>query len=79
MALNYVCPVCGDATLGAPPYFAGRPSYVICDCCGTEFGLDDAAVETEGASVYKRLRGAWITEGAPWHVGPPPQEWRWQD
>jgi hypothetical protein len=43
--------------------------YHICPCCGTEFGNDDVEYS------YEQLRYQWITAGAPWFFGQPPQGW----
>jgi hypothetical protein len=49
-----ICPVCG--------FFMRNPptDFHICDCCGTEFGYDDA-----GRS-HADLRAEWLRDGARW-------------
>ena len=55
------CPVCGYPELGEPAYDGfGDPSFDICDCCGTQFGYEDA-----GRS-HEFLRDEWIAKGMPW-------------
>ena len=60
---KYTCPVCGYAYLDEPPYDSqGNPSYVICDCCGFEFGFED---KSEGKSIGE-YRKEWMDRGAKW-------------
>ena len=56
------CHVCGFDH-GEPPWgISGRdPAFSICDCCGCEYGNDDA---TEQAIV--RFRGAWRDASHEW-------------
>lgn len=58
----YNCPVCGFNKLSEQPYDDGNPSYEICNCCGFEFGYDDAS---EGHS-FELYRRKWIQSGAIW-------------
>jgi hypothetical protein len=62
----YQCPVCGYSGLPRPP-----SDYLICSCCGTEFGYDDFVTS------YVQLRQRWMSLGSPWfsHTRPPPQGW----
>lgn len=53
--MTYRCPVCGYTQLPRPPC-----DYLICPCCGTEFGYDDYA------TVHEQLRQRWMALGAPW-------------
>jgi len=62
--MKFTCPVCFFDGLDEP----ARP-YNICDCCGTEFGVDD-----EDAN-YDELRNDWIARGARWFFGTPPIGW----
>ena len=43
----------------------------ICQCCGTEFGYDDAGV------TYAALRSKWVKQGAKWWGKrlSPPENW----
>ena len=43
--------------------------YHICPCCGTEFGNDDAD------RSHEELREEWLSAGARWFFGNPPQHW----
>lgn len=45
--------------------------YMICGCCGTEFGYDDRVL------THRDLRVRWIKEGFPWFDAqePRPQGW----
>jgi hypothetical protein len=62
----YLCPVCGYTQLPRPPR-----DYLICPCCGTEFGYDDYA------TVHEQLRQRWMALGAPWfsRTRSAPQGW----
>jgi len=61
--MEYICPVCGYPKLKEQPYDKdGNPSYVICDCCGFEFGFDDSSKNFS----YKEYRKKWIEDGANW-------------
>src|SRR5689334_6774489 len=53
--VTYNCPVCGYNQLSNPP-----KDYMICPCCGTEFGNDDFEVSHED------LRKQWLQAGALW-------------
>lgn len=56
------CRVCGLGQLDPPWGDDGTcPTYEICDCCGVEFGYEDATVEG-----VKRARSEWLGKGAPW-------------
>ena len=58
-----ICPVCGFRGLAAPP-----TDFIICPCCGTEFGYDD------NNRSHDELRQAWLRDGARWfseYTGPP--------
>lgn len=59
----FVCRVCGHLTPQFPPWgYDGRtPSFEICDCCGVEFGYEDATLI--GSRNY---RAKWIEAGAKW-------------
>lgn len=69
---SIICPVCGFIGLDEPPYDeTGCPSYVICPCCGTEFGYDDTT------AAHRELRIRWISGGMLWWSKrePPPSGW----
>jgi hypothetical protein len=59
---EYLCRVCGWHQ-NDPPWGgnAETPSFEICDCCGVEFGYEDAT--SEGVIRFRKL---WLAEGAPW-------------
>jgi len=62
MELLKICPVCGYDQLYEPPYNEyDEPTYVICSCCGYEFGFDDSS---RGIS-FEEYREKWIEEGSP--------------
>jgi hypothetical protein len=60
----FTCPVCYYDRLEDPP-----ADYNICECCGTEFGLDD-----DGRS-WEELRAEWLGSGARWFFEQPPPFW----
>ncbi len=62
----YTCPVCGYTRLRRPPQ-----DFLICSCCGTEFGYDDARLS------HVELRARWIRNGAQWfsQATQPPAGW----
>jgi len=37
------------------------PSWIICSCCGTEFGYEDSQL-----SAVKNARSKWIQQGYTW-------------
>lgn len=55
------CRVCG-LRQGSPPWGEDgkTPSFEICDCCGVEFGYEDAS--PKAAEAYRQ---AWLARGAP--------------
>ena len=57
------CRVCGFEYVDFFPWgLDGKtPSFEICDCCGIEFGYEDATLE-----AIKQARALWIEKGAPW-------------
>lgn len=59
---DYPCRVCGY-DLEEPPWGpdGASPSYLICDCCGAEAGLDD--IDRAAATHY---RDKWLADGARW-------------
>jgi hypothetical protein len=59
---SYYCRVCGLAQKEPPWGADGRtPSFNYCDCCGVEFGYQDATVH-----AAKAFRRKWLERGAPW-------------
>ena len=59
---NHICPVCGYTKLAEPPYDKqGYPTYVICSCCGFEFGFDDSSRQY----TFDAYREEWIERGFP--------------
>lgn len=57
---NHTCPVCGFSKLEEPPYdIQGYPTYVICSCCGFEFGFDDSSK----GLTFEEYRKDWIDDG----------------
>lgn len=64
--MKYLCPVCGCGELPHAP-----KDYMICPCCGTEFGY------TDFTASHEELRDAWLASGAKWHSRRihPPEDW----
>jgi len=62
--MTFTCPTCYYTGLQEPP-----ANYNICECCGTEFGVDDEL------HSYEELRSRWINLGAPWFFRTPPVGW----
>ena len=56
------CRVCGLSQPG-PPWGETDtdPSFLICACCGTEFGYEDTM-----PSAARAKRQRWIDGGMPW-------------
>lgn len=55
-----ICPVCGFNDLEQTPYDEyGYPTYVICPCCGYEFGFDDSSKKIS----FLEYRRKWIEKG----------------
>ncbi|GKX55261.1 hypothetical protein SOASR030_13730 [Leminorella grimontii] len=67
-----ICRVCGAAQLEPPWGDDGdSPNYDICDCCGAEFGYEDASLDT-----LKVYRAKWLGNGANWnHKKSQPDDW----
>jgi hypothetical protein len=56
------CRVCGLDQSEPPWGEDGRlPTFEICDCCGIEFGYEDATPDGVRAA-----RNRWLARGAPW-------------
>ena len=57
-----LCRVCGLFHEDAPWGEDGKtPTFNICECCGVEFGYEDATPE-----ATDKFREAWIKRGCPW-------------
>lgn len=59
----YFCHVCGFNLQDEAPWGEDGldPTFVICDCCGVEYGYED--VTEAGVARY---REEWIQSGANW-------------
>ena len=44
-------------------YLGVSPTYIICNCCGVEFGNEDYTIEST-----KKYREEWIKRGVPWFI-----------
>lgn len=67
-----ICRVCGyinqDEIWGTDGL---SPTYVICPCCGVEFGNEDYTLDS-----IRKYRKHWIEEGAKWfEEGLKPENW----
>jgi hypothetical protein len=67
----FTCPVCGYDRLNKPPM-----DYLICPCCGTEFGYSDSGPEPV-AQIHAELRAYWLNHGSQWHSRAVPQPLFW--
>jgi hypothetical protein len=58
----YYCRVCG-LDQGEPIWGETNksPTYFICDCCGTEFGIED-----ENLTTIKKHRDRWLLDPEKW-------------
>jgi hypothetical protein len=68
----HLCRICGlfheDAPWGED---CNSPTFDICDCCGVEFGYEDATIE-----AADRFREIWIKNGAHWfNEKGKPEDW----
>ena len=73
----YICPICGYTALEELPWEddGQTPSFTICDCCGVEFGYEDAT--QKGKSKY---RDQWIASGGKWfNEAKRPENWDMKD
>ena len=58
----FLCRVCGLEQADPPWGEDGKTaSFLICHCCGTEFGYED--VKPISA---KKARERWLSQGSPW-------------
>ncbi len=66
-----ICPVCGfDDEYGFEDYQELRESFLICACCGCEYGYDD------NIDHYEK----WVAKGCNWFVKKRrPQNWSLED
>jgi hypothetical protein len=59
---NHNCRVCGlycdDLPWGDDEK---SPTYIICSCCGVEFGNEDYTLQS-----LQKFRAAWLESGAKW-------------
>jgi hypothetical protein len=71
------CPVCGYPLDFQPWLSETSPSFEICPCCFTQFGLDDVELNDQlvheafrdskvRAEIHRVLRQKWIEAGSPW-------------
>ena len=68
----YVCRVCGAEQLDPPWGEDGKnATFDLCDCCGVEFGYEDATL-----MGIRRYREEWLSNGAKWKVEKEkPKDW----
>ena len=61
-ANKFTCRVCGLRQPIAPWGKDDKtPTFEICDCCGVEFGYEDATPE-----AISRYRSVWVAKGFEW-------------
>ncbi|WP_243464972.1 hypothetical protein [Photorhabdus temperata] len=72
----YICRVCGAEQLDPPWGEDGNsPTFEICDCCGVEFGYEDATL-----AALKNYRSKWLDKGAKWNFEKSkPENWSLED
>ena len=59
----YICRVCGlEQSVPQWGEDGQSPTYNICECCGVEFGYEDATL-----TGIKKYRDKWIQSGAKWN------------
>lgn len=59
---EHLCRVCGLYQEESPWGADGNtPTFNICDCCGVEFGYEDATPQ-----AAEKFRCAWLASGAQW-------------
>ena len=63
MSANYFCHVCGFSLGPDAPWGEDglNPTFIICDCCGVEFGYEDCLL-----TGVSRHRNQWLASGASW-------------
>ena len=57
---SFGCPVCNWLGLDKEAKWP-FPTHEICECCGTQFGLD-----VQENSDMVKVRDAWLNSGATW-------------
>jgi hypothetical protein len=71
---KYLCRVCGFRQPDPPWGDDGKtPMFLICSCCGVEFGYEDAA-----PAGIRRYRDRWLNQpGGPawWKAKEQPDDW----
>ena len=70
--LEYLCRVCGWQQEEPPWGEDGKtPTFNICDCCGVEFGYEDAIPES-----IAKFRSKWLNNGTHWfNERKKPKDW----
>lgn len=65
----YYCPICGIGPFGRS-IMSSHYAYFICECCGSEAGLDDTP-------EYKK---EWLAKGTPWfYESEKPKDWNLEE
>jgi hypothetical protein len=66
------CRVCGLFNSDPPWGEDGKtPTFIICDCCGVEFGYEDSTIESTN-----RFRDKWMNSGCCWfNKSKKPKDW----
>lgn len=61
--MKHICRVCGCDLMEDEPYDQfGCPTYVVCPCCGYEYGYDDFHLNIS----YEKFRKEWKELGYKW-------------
>lgn len=87
------CPVCGyifpdgfEPWENGYPWQGGTSSHDICECCGLQFGYEDARAregQETAEKIYKDLRVQWVNSGMKYwraqnsklKINQPPDNW----
>lgn len=71
----YSCRVCGFLQSEPPWGEDGKtPNFVICDCCGVEFGYEDCSITST-----KNFRNNWMSSGMKWaEPKEQPKDWSFE-
>jgi hypothetical protein len=61
--MEYKCPICGWPIESDPKKEELYRSFIICDCCGSEFGYH--VMKPKDYERFKEVRQKWLDKGAP--------------
>lgn len=68
---TFICLVCGYNELEEPPIDEyGYKTFIVCPCCGFEFGFHD----DDQGYTYEGYLKEWIQNGEKWAYLPKPED-----